>query len=82
MPVFRVNFYYERVKSFYVAADDQYAVHDFLEKHPDWEPEDVEGLVAHDGEDQDAENVGVEVRAEPVVTANHALVNGALVEVG
>ena len=48
MASYKVEVRYDRTVSFYVEADDEDALHDFMNENPDWDPRDIRGLVESD----------------------------------
>lgn len=80
MPSFRVDITYERPITFYLEADSQQDIEDFLDDHPDWQPADVYGLIDCVGDEVD---VSYEIQPEEVVEPTFRITpKGELLEVG
>lgn len=74
---YKVTIKYERDVSFFVDAEDEKDIHDFLDDNIDWQPGDIEGLIDLVTEEEEA---GYTVEKVDEITANFEVVSGKLQE--
>lgn len=73
---YKVTFVRAREISFFLDAENQQDIHDFLMDHQDWEPGDIEGLIETVSEE---EELGYEIEPSDY-TANFELIGGQVKE--
>ncbi len=73
---YKIDMTFEKTVTFYLEAEDEEAIYDYLEFDEDWGPEDMPGLVDHVEETES----GFEIKESSAVTPNFRLDDGELVE--
>lgn len=80
MPVHRVDFYYQRVISVYIEAEDENAIVEFLAENEDWHPLAADDVIVDSDVTEPDEEGDFAIYPEHRVTATMKLVGGVLVE--